>query len=118
MLNLTLRQARCQFTTALAHLVLHAESLGYELAFAEGMDRITAKDPTSDHMKTSLHHIGLAQDIDLYLKGVYLMDSEDHEPLGTWWEDYGIEHGLPLVWGGNFKRPDGNHYSLRYGGVS
>ena len=116
MIALTLRTARCHFTIAIAALIHYAVSLGYEIAMAEGMERITAKDPTSDHMAGSLHHIGLAQDLDLYLKGVYLTQSEDHEPLGTWWEDYGVEHGLPLAWGGNFSKPDGNHYSLRWGG--
>lgn len=115
---MTLRQARCAFSKALSLLVQHAFSLGYEVAYAEVMDRITPKDPTSDHMKGSNHDIGLAADLDLYLNGVYLRNSEDHEPLGTWWEDYGVEHGLPLVWGGNFPKPDGNHYSLRWKGTA
>lgn len=118
MLTLTLRTARCHFTVAKAQLVLYAVSLGYEIASGEGMDRLTEKDPTSDHRPRSLHHLGLAEDFDLYLKGVYLTNSEDHEPLGTWWEQYGVEHGLPLVWGGNFSQPDGNHYSLRWKGIS
>jgi hypothetical protein len=113
---LTLRTARCRFTEALAALITFATARGYELALAEGMDRKTQRDPTSDHMPGSLHEIGLAQDIDLYLGGVYLTASEDHVMLGTYWEDFGVEHGLPLVWGGNFKKPDGNHYSLRFGG--
>jgi hypothetical protein len=115
---MTLRQARCAFTIAIAELILFAISEGYEIAMGEGMDRITAKDPTSDHMKGSNHDIGLANDLDLYLNGVYLMDSEDHLVLGTWWEEYGVEHGLPLVWGGNFSKPDGTHYSFRWKGVS
>jgi hypothetical protein len=118
MVALTLRTARCRFTEALAELIKFATTRGYELALAEGMDRKTTKDPTTDHMPNSLHEIGLAQDIDLYLGGVYLADSEDHVMLGTFWEDYGVEHGLPLAWGGNFKKPDGNHYSLRWQGKS
>ena len=125
-MSLTLRTARCRFTEALAALITFATTRGYELALAEGMDRKTAKDPTSDHMLHSNHDIGLAQDIDLYLGGVWLTHSEDHSMLGTFWEDYGVEHGLPLVWGGNFPpvevngklvdRSDGNHYSLRWQG--
>lgn len=116
MTSLTLRTARCAFTVAIAELILYAKSQGYEIALAEGMDRRTEKDPTSDHMNGSLHDIGLAQDLDLYLNGVYLTNSEDHVVLGTWWEDYGVAHGLPLVWGGNFKKADGTHYSLRWRG--
>ncbi len=116
--KLTLRTARCGFSRAIAELIIFANSVGYDVAMAEGMDRLTEKDPTTDHMPKSLHEIGLAQDLDLYLNGVYLMDSEDHRVLGDWWEEYGKTHGLPLVWGGNFKKPDGNHYSLKWLGIS
>lgn len=118
MKELTLRTARVAFSLAIARLILHAESLGYELALAEGMDRVTEKDPTSDHMKGSLHDIGLAQDLDLYFKGIYMSNTEDHSPLGMWWKDYGVENGLPLAWGGDFAKPDGNHYSLSWKGKS
>lgn len=111
---MTYRQARCAFTECLADLVVFARKLGYEIAFAEGMDRVTEKDPTTDHMKNSLHELGLAQDIDLYKDGVYLSKTEDHTPLGSYWEALGIARGLPLAWGGRFK--DGNHYSLSWGG--
>lgn len=115
MTTLTLRTARCAFALAVANLVLYAASNGYSAALAEGMDRKTIKDPTTDHMSGSLHEIGLAQDIDLYdTNGVYLTKTEDHAFLGDWWEEYGVEHGLPLAWGGHFKQADGNHYSMRW----
>ena len=111
---MTLREARCAFTQADAELTLWAISQGYEVANAEGMDRITEKDKTSDHMKNSLHDIGLAQDKDLYKDGVYLTKTEDHQLLGERWEEMGIHKGLPLCWGGRFG--DGTHYSLSWGG--
>jgi hypothetical protein len=109
---MTLRQARCAFTTAIARLILHANDLGYEAAFDEVTERLTEKDPTSDHMPNSLHHIGLAADILLYKDGKYLSRTEDYEPLGLWWEEYGKTAKLPLAWGGRFK--DGNHFSLAW----
>ena len=112
--SMTLRQARCAFTAALGALIAWALTQGYEVALGEGMDRVTLKDPTSDHMPKSLHNIGLAQDLDLYKDGVWLSKTEDHTPLGEWWEAYGTQHNLPLAWGGRFK--DGNHYSLAWGG--
>lgn len=118
MQTLTLRQARIEFTLALAELILFSRTTPCELAFAEGMDRVTVKDPTSDHMKGSNHDIGLAQDIDLFVDGVYQTEAESHEIFGAWWEHYGVEHGLPLVWGGNFTSRDANHYSLRWKGIS
>jgi hypothetical protein len=115
---MTYREARVNFTYALAQLVMKARELGFEAAFAEGMDRKTLKDPTTDHMKGSLHELGLAQDVDLYKDGVYLTQTADHVLLGQWWESYGVLMGWPLVWGGRFTHPDGNHYSHRWGGKS
>ena len=91
---MTYREARCRFSEALAELVLHARDLGYEIAFNEVMDRVTEKDPTTDHMKGSLHELGLAADMDLYKSGVYLSKTEDHLPLGEWWEARGITWGF------------------------
>ena len=111
---MTYREARCRFSEALAELVLHARDLGYEIAFNEVMDRVTVKDPTTDHMKGSLHELGLAADLDLYQGGRYLEKTEDHRVLGEWWEARGTNLGLPLTWGGRFN--DGNHYSLAWQG--
>ena len=110
----SLREARCSFTLALAHLVLYSASQGYDVAFDEGKDTITKKDPTTDHMKGSLHEIGLAQDILLYVNGNYMTNTVDYEILGEWWEQHGREWGLPLVWGGRFN--DGNHFAYSWGG--
>jgi len=49
------------------------------LAYDEVTERITNKDPTSDHMKNSLHHMGIAGDLLLYKNGKYLDKSSDHE---------------------------------------
>ena len=116
--TLTLRQARIEFTLALAELILFSRTTPCELALAEGMDRRTEKDPTSDHMAGSLHDIGLAQDIDLYVDGVYQTTAESHAIFGAWWKKYGLDCGLPLAWGGDFKSVDSNHYSLSWGGRS
>ena len=105
---MTLREARVLFTCLMAQLILKAFDWGYEVAFAEGMDRKTAKDPTTDHMPGSLHEIGLAQDLDLYLKGIYQESTEQHRALGEYWESLHPQ----CRWGGRFKKPDGNHYSL------
>lgn len=107
---MTLREQRCAFTKALANLILFAYQNGYEVALDEVTERLTAKDPTSDHMKGSLHHLGLAADVLLYRDGVYLEKTEDYTILGKWWEQRGQETGLPLTWGGRFH--DGNHFSL------
>jgi len=111
---MTLRQARCAFSICVAELILYAVSQGYEIALDEGTERLTEKDPTSDHKTGSLHHIGLAQDLLLYLKGVYLTDTPSYAFLGQFWQELGIKKGLPLAWGGDFN--DGNHFSLAWQG--
>ena len=112
---MTLREARCAFTQCLCWLVTYGISQGYEMAFGEVQDTVTAKDPTTDHMKGSLHEIGLAADINLYRDGKYLELTEDHQTLGEYWEELGKINKLPLRWGGRFR--DGNHYSLEWLGI-
>lgn len=63
--------------------------------------------------RNSLHRDRLAADIHLFSPdGVYLTSTEAHRELGEWWER---QHEL-CRWGGRFKRADGNHYSVTYGG--
>ena len=104
---MTLRDARIKFTLFISLLIQEMSRHGYQPALGEGMDRRTEKDPTTDHMKNSLHELGLAQDIDLYnAYGEYLVNSSDHKQFGEFWE------GLHpyCKWGGHFS--DGNHYSF------
>ncbi len=116
---MTLGQARRAFSKCLVELLTHVPGLGLEFAFDEVTERLTAKDPTSDHMEGSVHHLGLAADILLFLNGVYLTDSGSYSQLGELWESIGVREGLPLVWGGRFTKkgkpsPDGNHFSMRW----
>jgi len=84
-----------------ALLILHAEQLGFEITLGDAY-------ATTGHMKESLHYKRLAIDLNLFKDGKYLEKTEDHQPLGEYWESIGGS------WGGRFK--DGNHYSLAYGG--
>ncbi len=59
----------------------------------------------------SCHKSKLAIDINLFKDGIYLTKTEDHQPIGEWWEK---QHPL-CCWGGRFD--DGNHYSLTHGGM-
>jgi hypothetical protein len=54
----------------------------------------------------SNHKNRLAKDINLFKGGVFLEKTEDHKPLGEFWEKL---HPL-CRWGGRFN--DGNHYSI------
>jgi len=106
---MTLRQAKSKFAWMLGNLICFAFSQGYEITMGEGTITIVycknCKKKVSIHRKGSLHHIGLAQDIDLFKDGVYLTETSDHSVLGAYWISIGGS------WGGEFD--DGNHYSLQ-----
>ena len=98
---MTLRQKQSLFIQKLALLYLYADSLGYELSLGDAY-------ATTGHMKDSLHGLRLAQDLNLFKDGKWLIKTEDHKPLGEFWESIGG------TWGGHFG--DGNHYSLAHQG--
>jgi hypothetical protein len=101
-----LGDAKRKFTLMIARLIIWAYNHGYELTLGEGY-----VSNGTGHMKGSLHYDGLAQDLNLFKDGIWLKNTEDHLPLGEEWERMGG------AWGGRFKgNPDGNHYSLAYGG--
>lgn len=64
-----------------------------------------------EHMKNSLHYVGLAKDILLFDKNNnYLTETEAYRECGEYWES--LNHSC--CWGGRFK--DGNHFSVEFGG--
>lgn len=114
---MTLRQKQSKFALMVAHLIIKAYELGYE---------VTLGDAYRDHRlhgapgiklgyghPKSAHKIRLAVDLNLFLKGVFLTDTESFRPLGMWWKTQDVD----CRWGGDFKSPDGNHFSCFHEGV-
>lgn len=64
-------------------------------------------------ISNSLHLSRLAIDLNLFVGGVYQQTSEAYKPLGDYWKSL---HPL-CTWGGDFQRPDGNHFSITHKGV-
>jgi len=86
-------------------LIRFAYQEGYELSFGDAY-----RDPRCPYgHKKSLHRLRLAVDFNLFSDGEYLTETEDHKPLGEYWESMGG------TWGGRFG--DGNHYSLEHEGM-
>ncbi len=98
----TLGQKQRRFARMVAELLDKAHELGYEVTFGDAY-----RDPrvhgefgakTSYSASRSLHKLRLAIDLNLFRNGRYLSASEDHRPLGEWWESIGGSWGGS--WGG------------------
>ncbi len=96
---MTLRQKQSQFAKMLPLLILFAYEKGYEITLGDAW-------ANNGHRKQSLHYSRLAIDLNLFRDGKYLTSTEDHKPVGEFWESIGG------TWGGRFD--DGNHYSLEH----
>ncbi len=93
-----------RFVALVALLIEWAYRHGYELSFGDAY-----RDPRASYgSETSLHRKRLAIDFNLFKDGIFLTKTEDHLPLGEYWESMGGS------WGGRFE--DGNHYSLEHKG--
>lgn len=104
----TLREEQSRFAKMVGRLITQAFAMGYEATLGDAYRDMRC--PYGN--PNSLHTHRLAIDLNLFMDGVYLTDSEDHRPLGEWWEAQGG------TWGGRFRpSPDGNHYSLAWGGM-
>lgn len=90
------------FLQMVARLIEQARLWGFQLTGGD-----LYRDPRASYgSTTSKHRDRLAIDLNLFLDGEYLSKTEDHRPLGEFWESLGG------VWGGRFHPPDGNHYEL------
>jgi hypothetical protein len=98
--ELFIKQQR--FAMNFANLINYAIEQGYQITFPPEHE---------NHIKKSLHYIGLARDINLFRNNIYLTKTSDYEKLGIYWESMGG------TWGGRFKNRDGCHFSIEYKGV-
>ena len=93
------KQRRFSFMVAL--LLLYAYSQGFEVSLGDA-SRMDCK----GHKTGSYHYLRLAIDLNLFLNRIYLTETKHHQRLGEFWKLLGGTHG------GDFKSPDGNHYSF------
>ena len=115
--KVTLSQKQRLFPSLLAQLISWSYANGYELTLGEAYrtpEQAAANAAAGKGSANSNHTRRLAVDLNLFINGEYRTGSEDHKPLGDYWVSL---HPL-CRWGGNFSRPDGNHYSLFHEGVS
>jgi len=110
----TLGQKQRRFTRMSVRLIDYAHSLGYEITLGDAYRDPRVFGPIGTRLgygeSKSAHKQRLAIDLNLFIDGKYMADTESHRVLGEWWEGQGG------VWGGRFQ--DGNHYSLEHDGIS
>jgi len=117
---LTLRQKQSLFAALVPLLIAEMYRRRYEVTFGETWRSLQEAKRLARRgigIKNSLHTQRLAIDLNLFKKGRWLSSTKAHEPFGIWWEKLGKKLGIPLCWGGRFKRPDGGHYALSHQGV-
>lgn len=106
-----LRDKQVLLARLVPRLLDKAFSLGFEVALGETLRSESEARRLAKAKKgilNSLHRDGLAIDLKLFRDGIYLTDTEDHFPLGLYWESL----NLLCRWGGRFG--DGNHYSIEH----
>ncbi len=106
---MTLGQKQRLFSKLAAKLILMAYELGFEISLGHAFR--STQEAKRLGFEGSLHCSKLAIDLNLFRDGKYLRTTEAHEPLGRWWK----RQHPDCRWGGDFRKKDGNHYSIAYG---
>lgn len=102
---MTLREKQSLFISRLAKLIVWINRQGWDLTLGDGLRR-----DEKGHMPGSLHYIGLAQDLNLFIEGKWIRDGAHPawKSIGLKWEELGG------TWGGRFG--DSNHFSQAHDG--
>lgn len=111
----TLRQKQSRFARSVPLLIQYIVARGYEVTLGEAWRteaQAQANAASGAGIANSLHRERLAIDLNLFKDGTYLADTESHRPFGEFWKSLGDDY----CWGGDFSKPDGNHYSISHGG--
>lgn len=113
---LTLGEKQKEFAQNVASLIQELYLEGYDVTFGEAWRPEWVAEEYARQGKgivNSLHTLRLAIDLNLFKDGKYLTDSSEYKKAGEIWKGL---HPLNR-WGGDFKKPDGNHFSMEHNGV-
>lgn len=113
---MTLGQKQRLFTRLVGELIAWSYAHGYELTFGEAYrtpEQAALNAAAGKGISKSNHTRRLAVDLNLFIAGEYRTRSEDYKALGEYW----ISLNPLCRWGGNFSKPDGNHFSLIFEGI-
>ena len=113
---MTLGEKQRRFTELVARLISWAYDEGDELTFGEAYrtpEQAALNAQRGSGIANSLHTRRLAIDLNLFINGVYQQETAAYAKLGEYWKSLDPE----ARWGGDFKKSDGNHFSLEHEGV-
>ncbi len=113
---MTLGEQQRLFARLVGEFLVWTFDNGYELTFGEcyrtpEQAALNAQQGTG--IANSLHTQRLAIDLNLFVGGVFQTGLEAYRPLGQTWKGM---HPL-CRWGGDFSKPDADHFSMEYQGV-
>lgn len=116
----SLSEKQNRFSLLVARLIQQAALMGYQVSLGEAWRsqeqssfRVKLNADKGIGIAQSLHRQRLAIDINLFQLGKFLTTTAEYRPLGEWWEKQCDD----CMWGGRFKRADGNHFSIEHQGV-
>ncbi len=113
---MTLGQQQRMFARLVGEFISWIYAAGYEITFGECYRTPEQAQLNAQHgtgIANSLHTQRLAIDLNLFVKGVFVIDLESYRPLGEQWKARD-----PLCrWGGDFSKPDADHFSMEWQGV-
>jgi len=108
-----LSEKQAIFAVNVASLINYIDKQGYRVTFGETFRTPEQADIYAKNgkgIKNSLHCKRLSVDLNLFSpEGEYLTDTKSHEPFGKFWKSL-HKHNRH---GGDFKKPDGNHYEMQ-----
>lgn len=112
----TLVECQQRFVDDVSYLIGFAINQGYQLTFGEAYrtpEQAALNAANGSGIKNSLHCLRLAIDFNVFIDGIYVKDSAALKPLGDYWKSLNKDN----AWGGDFSKPDGNHFSQSHDGV-
>ena len=113
---MTLGEKQRLFCRLVGKLITWSYDNGYELTFGDAYrtpEQAAANAAAGKGISRSLHTLRLAVDLNLFVHGEYRTDSESYKALGAYWKSLDPW----CCWGGDFHKPDGNHFSYENEGV-
>lgn len=111
-----LLQKQTIFAVNVSQLIAYINNCGLKCTLGEVWrtpEQAKLNEDSGKGISNSLHLDRLAIDINLFLpSGKYITDSTAYKNVGLYWKSL---HMLNR-WGGDFKKPDGNHFSMMHDG--